>query len=417
MLPLSSFDQNPDVFVVGGGSAGVAAAIASARAGAKTLLVEHFGQLGGAGTASLVHSFCGLYDLDDDQPKVSNRGLPAELEQRLRDEHSGEMRQLGRVHVLMHSPVKLAAFYDRWCAAEPNLTVLLHTDVIKVQTENDQIVNMCIACRGTVTELAPRAVVDASGDAIVAALAGQPFEMAAPEMQQRAAYVVAIGGTEADALAENAPLQLAARIAQAVKAGKLPVEAMGSHFRSSVGELIYLTIDLPCDHDATMPSDLSKLEVIGRKTALEVVDLLRAEHSTFAASEVVALPARAGVRESRRWVGEVVLTEDDILECRTSESDVARASWPLELRENARGPKIIYPRQAGACGIPLGALRPARLRNVFTAGRCISTTHRAQASTRVMGTALATGQAAGLAAAIGGSDTSQLAREVRARLA
>jgi hypothetical protein len=107
------------------------------------------------------------------------------------------------------------------------------------------------------------------------------------------------------------------------------------------------------------------------------------------------------------------LTEDDILESRSDVHAVANATWPMELRETARGPRLLYPKEAKACGIPLGALRARDLRNVFIAGRCISTTHRAQASTRVMGTALATGQAAGIAATFPEQDTTDLAPQVR----
>ena len=111
------------------------------------------------------------------------------------------------------------------------------------------------------------------------------------------------------------------------------------------------------------------------------------------------------------------MTEEDLLNSRMSEVDVAYATWPMELRETARGPKLLYPHDSRPCGIPLGVLRAKHLRNVFTAGRCISTTHRAQASTRVMGTALATGQAAGIAATLDDNDTNALAREVIQRLA
>jgi len=151
----------------------------------------------------------------------------------------------------------------------------------------------------------------------------------------------------------------------------------------------------------------------GRETVFAIVEHLRAALDEFANARITALPVRAGVRESRRWIGEVVLTEEDILESRDNDSSVANATWPLELRETARGPRLLYPREPKACGIPLGCLRARDLRNVFIAGRCLSATHRAQASIRVMGTALATGQAAGIAAACEESTTEALAQHVR----
>jgi phytoene dehydrogenase-like protein len=105
--------MNPDVLIIGGGSAGVAAALAAARQGADTLLVERHGFFGGAGTASLVHSFCGLYELpssvDSACSKVANPGIPAELERELLAQGiaHGPLR-MGRVDVLMHQPQRLA---------------------------------------------------------------------------------------------------------------------------------------------------------------------------------------------------------------------------------------------------------------------------------------------------------------------
>jgi hypothetical protein len=144
-----------------------------------------------------------------------------------------------------------------------------------------------------------------------------------------------------------------------------------------------------------------------------IVDHLRASFEGFAHASVTTLPVCAGIRESRSWIGEAVLTEEDILESRSGDQAIANATWPIELRETARGARLLYPREPKACGIPLGCLRARDLQNVFIAGRCISATHRAQASIRVMGTALATGQAAGMAAALTVGDTPTIAQHVR----
>ena len=110
-------------------------------------------------------------------------------------------------------------------------------------------------------------------------------------------------------------------------------------------------------------------------------------------------PARAGVRESRRWIGETLLTGADILSGRRFVDEIALATWPLELRETAKGAKLRFPEDDRPAGIPLGSLRVKGEDRLFVAGRCLSCDHDAQASIRVMGTCFATGQAAGLAAA------------------
>jgi hypothetical protein len=105
------------------------------------------------------------------------------------------------------------------------------------------------------------------------------------------------------------------------------------------------------------------------------------------------LPVQAGIRESARYVGDVVLTGDDLAGCTRFEDEVALAGWPMEKRETARGPKFRYFDRPEPAGIPAGCLRSARLPGVFFAGRCLSADHEALASVRVMGTCMATGQA------------------------
>jgi hypothetical protein len=414
--------SRPDVLVIGGGSAGIGAALAAARQGGEVLLVEAGGYLGGAGTASLVHSFCGLYELPAHEKaavKMAHRGLPAELERLTRAEGIAHgPRRMGRVDVLMHSPPLLAGFFDRWCAAEPSMRVLLHTQVIAAETDGDRVISLRLHCRGRELVVEPRAVVDASGDAVLAPLCGHPFEIAASGDLLRPAYCVGLADVEPfDALV------LAGVMAQGIQKGALPTDAGGAQFRciAEHGEA-YLTLDLPGEsnyqtYDSTDPASLSEVEKRGREVVSSIVKHLRREHEPFERARVCSLPARAGIRESRRWIGEQVLTEEDILSSRQQELDVAVSTWPMEVRETARGPRLLFPREPRGCGIPLGCLRARELRNVFTAGRCISTTHRAQASTRVMGTALATGQAAGLAASLPAASSHELATHVSELLA
>lgn len=394
-------EAQADVLIIGGGSAGVAAGIAAARAGSQVLLVESGGCLGGAGTAALVHSFCGLYELRESEAeplRIANAGLSEELECRLIEEGIGERRRMGRVDVLMHSPQRLAAFYDRWCEAEQRLQVLLHTSVIAAAVENGRVSEVTLHCRGSSMQVKPKAVVDASGDAVLAALTGHPFELAPSHELLRPAYCAGIAG-----VSEVSPLELAAVVVRAIQSGHLPREAAGAQFRAIDGWQVFLTLDLPGDenYDSTSAASLTAVEVKGRSLAFAIVDHLRGAHAAFREAWIAALPARAGVRESRRWIGKAVLTEEDLLSSRRGADDVAFATWPMELRETAKGPKLLFPRELNPCGIPAGCLQAQDLANVFVAGRCLSTTHRAQASTRVMGTALATGEAAGkLAAAL-----------------
>ncbi|WP_395751987.1 FAD-dependent oxidoreductase [Prosthecobacter sp.] len=411
--------MNPDVLIIGGGSAGVAAALAAARCGKESLLVERHGMLGGAGTASLVHSFCGLYELPataEAVARVANPGVPVEFERELlaRGIGHGPVR-MGRVDVLLHAPQKLAGYLDVVCRIQQKLKVCLHTEVTGCGVDGKRVSEVTLQCRGAVWKVQPRMVVDASGDAVVAALTGHPWEQTPAHELQRPAYIVGMGGVDGEAMKGDGPLKIAGCLARAIKEGKLPVEAAGAHFRGGVGlNEVFLTLDLP--GDAMDVEGLTLTEMQGREVTFAIVDYLKGHLEGFGLAWISTLPVRAGVRESRRWVGEVTVTEEDILESRRDEHAVANATWPMELRETARGPRLLYPKEAKACGIPLGALRARDLKNVFIAGRCISTTHRAQASARVMGTALATGQAAGIAATMDEQDTARLAQHVCAIL-
>ncbi len=415
--------MNCEVLIIGGGSAGVAAALAAARQGAKTLLVERHGYLGGAGTASLVHSFCGLYDLPltpDAPARVANPGIPQELERELLKQGIGHgPLRMGKVDVMMHQPQRLALFYDQWCRKETNLQVLLHTEIVGCTLDEKRVMEVTLQCRGTTWKLQPRTLVDASGDAVLAALTNHPCDPTPAHELQRPAYIVGLGDVEAEALTGDGPLKIAGCLALAIKEKKLSAAAAGAHFRASAAlNEAFLTLDLQgdspeCAFNATDARSLTWIEMQGREVTFAIVEYLKASLEGFAKARITILPARAGVRESRSWIGEAVLTEEDILESRSDAQAVANATWPMELRETARGPRLLYPREPKACAIPLGALRARDLKNVFIAGRCISATHRAQASTRVMGTALATGQAAGIAATFPEQDTANLALQVR----
>jgi hypothetical protein len=126
---------------------------------------------------------------------------------------------------------------------------------------------------------------------------------------------------------------------------------------------------------------------------------LVASHPLFARSDQIVMPDELGVRESARWTGDHVLTGQELRECRRFEDEVALAGWPLEFRESARGPRLVYFDRPEPAGIPARSLQTRQAQGVFFAGKCLSCDHEALASVRVMGTCLATGQAAGRLAA------------------
>ena len=414
-----------DVLVIGGGSAGVAAAVAAARHGARTILLERHGALGGMASASLIHSICGLYLLrDEPEALLANDGFAAEFAQRVTDSGGawGPVR-MGRVDVLLQHPTAFARMCDACVAESPSLETRLHTEVIGVRG-GERVEEVDTICRGVRETITPSAVVDASGDGVVAALMPLPFEMTELARLQRPAFVFTLNGVDDETLAGDGRLRLAQRIAAAVHDGDLPRGALGTAMRASGrnGET-FVTIDLDVPpafaeaggtYDPTEPACLTALEMYGRELADTLARFLDAEVNGFHGCRIASFPTRVGVRESRRLIGEYRIEADDLIRGATFEDSIGLATWPMEMREKATGPKLRYPESNRPCEIPLRALRVRDAGNLFVAGRCLSTSHEAQASLRVIGTCLVTGEAAGFAAALLAQRTDVTAQSVRA---
>jgi len=397
-----------DVLVVGGGSAGLAAAVAAARSGARTVLVEWHGALGGMATAALVHSLCGLYRLREEAGAVpANPGFATEFADRLLATGGawGPVR-MGRVDVLPHRPAAFARVADEVVSATPGLEVHFHSAVVAAHRGDDgaRVAAVEASCRGVREAIEPRAVVDASGDAVLAPLLGVPFEMEEAGRLQRPAFVFVLEGVDDGALADERRLLVAHRLASAVREGALPAGALGASLRATnrPGEA-YVTVDLAGPpggaYDPTDVRCLSALEVHGRTLAAEIAHFLATRVEGFRSSWIAALAGRVGVRESRRMVGERRVEAADLENGVRSADEVALATWPMEMREQATGARLRFPRELGPASIPLAALRARGVDTLLVAGRCLSASHEAQASLRVIGTCLASGEAAGLAAA------------------
>lgn len=400
-----SIPEKIDTLVVGGGTAGIAAAVSAARSGARALLLERRSALGGMASNALVHTLCGLYLLRRDETlplAYANEGFPREFAERLIAAGGASApARMGKLDVLPHRPAALAAVADEITRRTSNLSVLLHTDLTGIESASGQIQAARFHSRGSVFEVEVKSLIDASGDAEAAALAGADFECAPPDRLQRPAYIFGIGGADEDALEGDARLKLAHLLSGAVTSGHLPTEALGVAFRYGMSQSeIWATLDLQADpYDPCSPECLTRVESCGRRMALEIIRFLRSHAAGFENSRITCTPAQAGIRESRRVSGLACLTEEDILQGRPVENPAALACWPLELRENANGPRFRFPVENRPAGISLDCLRSRTFENLFVAGRCISCTHEAQASIRVTGTCLATGEAAGKAAA------------------
>lgn len=391
-----------DVAVVGGGAAGIAAAVSAARAGARVALIDRNGMLGGQTSGAMVHSICGLYLLSGDESRPSqpaNHGFPMEFANGLiaMGGARGPVR-MGRLDVLLHEPAAFAILADRLCANLTGLEVRLHTEILAVESDGARFL-LRLNSRGRQEELVAGTVVDATGDAEAAALAGAAC--AQSDRLQRPAYIFKLAGVNPQAMTADGRIRVAQVLSAAVADGTLPASSLGTTFRRGVvEEEVWATTDLAADGFDPFDSRwLSAIEREGRDIASQVLRFLRAKVPEFRRAAIAAFPGRSGIRESRRILGQYELTADDVRQGASFADAVAFSAWPIELRETHTGPKFRFPLENRPCGIPLRSLRARDIPSLFMAGRCISCSHEAQAAIRVIGTCLATGEAAGKAAA------------------
>lgn len=393
-----------DVIVVGGGTAGLAAAVAAARSGARTALIERYGFLGGMATAGMVSTICGLYRTSSaGPPEPLNEGFAETVARRLPAMPGcGAPVRRGRTWVLPYTPFAFACLADELTAAASHLDVYLHAYLVGLATTAGRVEAVRVATWERLVELTAQAFVDASGDAVVAHLAGVATVTSPLAERQLPSLVFVLQHVDTEALGPGPRVALLRSLVTAEQEGRLPKGAANLALAPSPqsGEVVCkLTLSGIAEELPSTRDFLTVAEQEGRKRAFAVTEFLKALPA-FARAFVSHAAPQVGVRESRRVIGRYQLTRDDILDARKFADGIARASWPIELWEEGRlGATYEYLPDGSHYDIPLGCLQARDVENLFVAGRCMSATHEALGSARVIGTCLATGEAAGRAAA------------------
>ena len=393
-----------DVVVIGGGAAGLAASVTAARAGARVALVERYGFLGGMATAAMVGTICGLYrTVTSGPPEPLNDGFPRTFAEQLAamPGSSSPVRR-GPAWVLPYTPFGFACLADEVTAATPGLDVYLHASLVGVDAVGGRLDALCVSTWERTLELRARAVIDTSGDAVVAGHAGAAIETLPVAERQLSSLVVVLQGVDATAPGTGARVALLRALTHAEREGRLPKGASNVMLGLSPqpGEVV-LKLALTGIAEELPPGRTfaTVAEQEGRRRARAVTELLRTLPAFTRAFVSHAAP-QIGVRESRRIVGKYELTRDDVLSARKFDDAVVRASWPIELwEEGEAGARYEYLDDGETYDIPRRCLEARDVPNLFMAGRCMSASHEALGSARVIGTCLATGAAAGAAAA------------------
>lgn len=392
-----------DVAVVGGGPAGIAAAVAAAATGARTALIEHQDMLGGNATAGMVGTICGLYvTRPEGDPAQANDGFPRSFAERLAalPGCGGPVRQ-GRVHVLPYAPFAFAWLADRLVADEAGVDLRLRTHLVGAEASGRRVVALRLDGPDGPIELAPAAVVDCTGDGALARALGATAGAAAGEARQSPALVFVLQHVDTEGLRGARRLSVLRALLAAEEAERLPTGSSHLVFRPSShpGELVLkLTLsDLPPGPGG---DDVTRAAVEGRRRIAEIVSFLEREEPAFSRAFLSHVAPQLGRRESGTLDGRYRLTRADVLGARSFDDAAARGAWPIELWEDGRrGASYEHLEDAATYDIPLRCLAASGFDNLFAAGRCLSATHEALGSARVIGTALATGEAAGRAAA------------------
>lgn len=393
-----------DVVVVGGGAAGLAAAIAAGRAGARTALVERYGFLGGLATAGMVSTICGLYHgSSSGELEPINEGFAEAFARRL-SAMPGCQKPVrrGRSVVLPYTPFAFACLADELVAAVAPLDVYLHAYLVGVDTAPARIEGLRISTWERSLELRASVVVDTSGDAVVARQAGAATDTAPLAHRQLPSLIFVLQQVDTAALGAGPRVAVLRALVAAERDGRLPPGASNVTLGLSPqpGELVgKLALDGLASGFSERRDFLTAAEQEGRRRVLAVTELLKTLPA-FGRAFVSHVAAQVGVRESWRVIGRYQLTREDVLAARQFDDGVARAAWPIELWHAGHlGATYEYLEDGQTYEIPLRSLQARDVENLFVAGRCMSATHEALGSARVIGTCLATGEAVGMAAA------------------
>ena len=381
-----------ELLVVGGGVAGSCAAIAAARSGVRTLLVERQGHLGGTGYAGMFQHICGLYLNGDTIPaETLNNGLTHEIIGLLKKKAPQKsVQKIGRVYVLPYAANDLKDVLSSLCEAETDLTVLRTTIATGIESGRGNIRSVAVNAPGGTQVIAATMVVDCTGNGDVAAMAGAEFELSPVNERQLAGFSIRVSGLESDdALSIKVPYYCARAVERSILLPSIKFTTFSYGDSPDVG-FIKMSLD---------GEDIPDRDGRARKNAQTLLAYLGQVLPAFRDARITDTSLKVLDREGRRIIGDYMLTEEDILTARKFPDAIVKNAWPIELWDRSKGTLYRYVPRGDYYEIPFRCITVKGISNLLTAGRCISVSHAALGSTRVMGTCMALGDQAGRAAA------------------
>ena len=383
-----------DVAVIGGGFAGVAAAIAAARGGAKVIIVEKSNALGGSATNCLVNPFMPYKTKINGDPTSLSAGIFKEIHERLeaRGAMVGESFLEEELKYVMSEMV-----------ADEGIALLYHAYIFKAERDGGQITSVSVATKKGEMKIEADYFIDASGDAQLAYLAGCPTVLGreSDNLCQPMTLCFRLGNVDVEKFYASRPALKEAH-AKALEEGELinPRENI-LVFRTPIKNVLHFNTTRVIKKNPTDPEDVTEAELLARRQVYEIYDFMKKHADGLEDSFLMMTAAEIGVRESRMIVGDYVLTESDCRAFTKFADGIAACNYDIDIHNpEGTGTSHYYFPEGEFYTIPYRSLIPTGVDNMLVAGRCISSDHGAQASYRIMPTVCCIGEAAGSAIAM-----------------
>ena len=389
--------KNYDVAVIGGGFAGVAAAVAAARGGASVLLIEKGNSLGGAAVNCLVNPFMKYWTLIDGERFYLSRGIFTEVLNKLYEYKA--MKEERRDGFCEETLKRI--LYDM--VEEAGVDLLYHAYIFKSEKTDGVIRTVSVATVGGELKIEADYFIDATGDAQLAFLSDCPTTL----------------GREADHLCQ--PMTLCFRVANIdVEKFFASKEVLNKKYAEHLADGKFINpreniLVFKTPHDGvlhfnttrvvkknpTNALEVTEAEIIARKQVYEVFDFMKKYADGMEKAYLLMTAPEIGVRESRMIIGDYVLTEADCKGLKRFDDAIAACNYDIDIHNpEGTGTSHYYFKDGDYYTIPYRSLIPLGVKNMLVAGRCISSDHGAQASYRIMPTVCTIGEAAGTAAAL-----------------
>ena len=396
-----------DIIVIGGGIAGSAAALSAAREGSKVLLIERSNALGGTATNSLVIPFMPYHCTD---PETKER-FP--LAQGIFLEILEEIKKCNSLYEYTDLEFD-TSFNEEYLKVILNrlllkagVKLLFHSYLIDSETKDGHISSVTVANKSGKQTFYADYFIDTTGDGDLAAMSGCDFRLGRKEdgLCQPMTLCFRMGNVDVDKYVNEERADAIKLYKEYKAAGKIKnVYEKILTFRTPSKGVLHFNSTRIVKKSPINAFDITEAEIEAREQVFELVAFLKENVSAFKDAVLLSTATQIGVRESRMIEGEYTLGQEDLLALTRFEDSIAACNYDMDIHNpEGSGTTHHYFKAGEYYTIPYRCLTPKKTDNLLVAGRCISVTHEAQASIRIMPTCFCTGQAAGIAAAVAAS--------------